>query len=412
MVETPPRSQCQVCVIVPAQNEAELLEHTLTALAHQVDLRGHPFDPTRYEIILLANNCNDDSAAIARRFAQQYPDLVLHVVERTLPASKANIGWVRKLLMDEACDRLMSVGHSQGVIASTDGDTQVAPDWIAATLYEIASGADAVGGRIITNRADRAALSPYARACHLREVGYYFLVSELESFLDPDPFDRWPRHFQHFGASLAVTAKMYQRAGGLPPVRSSEDVALYQALKRINARFCHSLRVRVTTSARQTGRAQKGLADQLSAWTAMGQHQQPFLVEPAAAIVARFQARSELRQLWQQYLKGYSPMLQALALPADRLGLDRDWLMSTMMRATSLGALFEQIEQQQKTEGIWQRQWKLVKIEQAIWELRLLLEPLRQQRNHSKHPSPGQLLPYLHQSLSLPSVNQPLPLTP
>ncbi|GAC1498743.1 MAG: glycosyltransferase [Chamaesiphon sp.] len=377
LVKTPPLPQCEMCAIIPVRNEADRLESTLTALTHQVDLEDRPLDSTRYEVILLANNCSDDSAAIARRFAAQHPRLVLHVVERTLPASESYIGWVRKRLMDEAYHRLMSLGYNRGIIASTDGDTRVAPNWIAATLSEITRGADAVGGRIITDRRDRAALTPYARACHLREVGYRFLVAELEAYLDPDPFDGLPRHFQHYGASLAVTAEMYQQAGGVPPVKTSEDVALYRALVRVNARFRHSPLVRAITSARPNGRAQGGLANQLSAWAAMGRQQQPFLVEPVGAIVARLQARHELRMLWQRYLNGDRPTAKDLALPASRLGVDRDWLTYALTQHSCLSALFEQIEQQQAQEKIWQQRWSYVKIEQAIYDLRLLLVQLR-----------------------------------
>lgn len=310
LVQTPPLPQCEICVIVPVRNEAERLESTLTALRHQIDLDGRALDLARYEVILLANNCSDRSAAIAYQFAAQHPGFVLHTVERTLPTPEAHIGWVRKLLMDEAYHRLVSLDCNRGVIASTDGDTQVASSWIAATLAAIAGGADAVGGRISTDRRDRFALDPYARACHLREVGYRFLVAEIEAYLDPDPFDRLPRHFQHYGASLAVTAEMYQQAGGLPAVKTSEDVALYRALVRVNARFRHSPLVRVTTSARSTGRAQGGLANQLSTWIAMGQQQQPFLVEPAGAIVARLQAHHALRLVWQRFLDGYQLLLK------------------------------------------------------------------------------------------------------
>ncbi|MBV9385829.1 MAG: glycosyltransferase family 2 protein [Chroococcidiopsidaceae cyanobacterium CP_BM_ER_R8_30] len=394
LVQTPPLPQCEVCIVVPVRNEAQMLESTLTALAHQIDLEGHPLDPARYEVILLANNCSDESATIAHRFAAYHPNLVLHVVERTLPAAKAHIGWVRKLLMDEAYNRLTTLGRYRGVIASTDGDTRVAPNWIAATLYEIISGADAVGGRIITDRRDRAALDPFTRACYLREVGYRFLVTELEAYLDPDPFDSLPRHFQHYGASLAVTAQMYQQAGGLPPVRTSEDVALYRALVRVNARFRHSSLVRVTTSARQIGRTEGGLANQLKTWAAMGHQQQLFLVEPAGAIVARLQARYELRMLWQRCLHRYQPAAsKAIALLANRLGVDCDWLMHTLMQHTSFGGLFEQIEQQQAQEAIWQQRWLLVRIEQAIYDLRLLLEPLRRQQKYSQYQQQ-----YLHKS--------------
>jgi hypothetical protein len=376
-VQTPPRPQCEVCVIVPVRNEADRLEGALTALANQVDLNGQPLSNNRYEVILFANNCSDDSVAISRRFSEHHPNLVLHIVEKMLPTTQAYIGWVRKRLMDEAHYRLMQLGRNQGVIASTDGDTCVAPDWIAATLYEISCGVDAVGGRIVTDRRDRAALAAYARACHLREVGYRFLIAELEAYLDPDPFDALPRHFQHYGASLAVTAQMYQKAGGLPPVRKSEDVALYQALVRVNARFRHSPQVRVTTSARQSGRAESGLASQLQKWSAMGLDKQPFFVEPAGAIFARLQARAELRQLRQQFLSGYLITPQAISLPANRLGVDRDWLMNQLVQERSIGALFQQIEQQQVQDGLWYQRWSLVRVEQAISDLRLLLEPLR-----------------------------------
>lgn len=381
LVQTPPLPQCEVCVVVPVQNEAKRLEGTLTALTDQIDLKGYPLDPVQYEVILLANNCSDDSAVIANRFASQHPNLVLHVVERTLPASKANIGWVRKRLMDEAYHRMMLLGRYKGIIASTDGDTQVAPTWIATTSHEIACGADAVGGRIITNRCDRTALDPYARACYLREVGYRFLVAELEAYLNPDPFDGLPRHFQHYGASLAVTAEIYEQAGGLPLAKTSEDVALYRALRRVDARFRHSSLVRVTTSARQVGRARSGLADQLSAWAVMGRQQQAFLVEPAGVIATRFRAQHELRLLWQRCLSGDEPTPEEAALPANRLGINCDWLMHELSQHASLGALYEAIEQRQEQEGIWQKRWSFVRIEQAIYDLRLLLAPLRSQSN-------------------------------
>ena len=394
LVQTPPRPQCEVCVVVPVRNESEILQNTLIALNQQIDLEDRPLEPERYEIILLANNCDDDSAAIADRFAKQHPDLILHVVEKHLPTVDAHIGWVRKRLMDEAYNRLISIGCSRGVIASTDGDTRVAPNWIAATLHSVDCGADAVGGRIVTDRRDRAALNPYTRACHLREVGYRFLVAELEAHLDPNSFDVLPRHFQHYGASLAVTAEMYGRAGGIPLVRTSEDVALYQALMRIDANVRHSPLVRVTTSARQVGRAQHGFADQLSQWTAMEPEKQPFWVESAAAIATRLHARRELRSLWQQALDGDELTLEDVALPANRLGIFTNWLLNQLMQAQFFGALLEKIEHQQAQENIWQQRWTPTTIEQAIDDLRLLLEPMRRQQRKSIHKQTTQTANY------------------
>ncbi len=107
------------------------------------------------------------------------------------------------------------------MIASTDGDTRVASNWLAETWDAVDRGADAVGGDIRTDRAGRRALDPHARRSYLRDVRYRRLVDELASRLDPDPADPWPRHHHHTGASLAVTAEAYRRVGGLPPLPSS-----------------------------------------------------------------------------------------------------------------------------------------------------------------------------------------------
>ena len=378
LVQTPPLPECEVCAIVPVRNEAENLESTLAALSHQTDLQGQSLDPTRYEIILLANNCSDNSAAIARLFAKTHPHLNLHVVEKTLPPTEAYIGRVRQILMDEAYHRLMSIGRTQGVIASTDGDTRVAPTWIAATLHEISLGADAVGGRITTDPTQRAQLDPYTRACHLREVGYRYLIAELESYLDGDPHD-FPRHFQHYGASLAVTAQMYKQAGGMPAVRTPEDVAFYRALDLVNARFRHSPLVRVVTSARQTGRTNIGLANQLNQWSQMGSQNQPFLVESAAEIETRLQARHKLRVLWRCVLNDYQISCRDIAACADVLGVGYEWLLQELGLDHTFGLLWSRVEQRQQEEKIWSGRWKKVRISVAIADLRLLVDSLRRQ---------------------------------
>lgn len=278
-----PRTACEMSVVIPVRDEAANLPGTLRALASQFDLAGNPLDRDRYEVILLVNNSVDASADVARAYRFCNPNLVLHVVEVNFPADDAHVGNARRLLMDAAAARL----PAGGMIATTDADTIVAPDWIAATLAEVAAGADAVGGRILVDPAGFAEHGPHARLYHLRDVTYRYLVTELESLLAPDPFDPWPRHFQHFGASLAVTVEAYRRAGGIPPLPSLEDVALYDALRRSGARIRHSPTVRVTTSSRPSDRTGFGFAVQLGRWAAMGARREPMLVEPLESILAR-----------------------------------------------------------------------------------------------------------------------------
>jgi glycosyltransferase involved in cell wall biosynthesis len=357
-----PLFSCEVCVIVPVRNEASNLEATLLALSNQVDLTGKPLGKNRYEIIVLVNNCTDNSAEIAENFAQTQPDLRLHIVEINLEGDRAHIGWVRKILMDEACRRLKSIGRNLGIIASTDGDTKVFPTWIAATLAEIKNGADAVGGRIITNSSERSKLDQNTRLYFLRYLRYGYLTSQLEACLDPG-FEPLTRHHHHYGASLAVTAQMYAKVGGLPPLRSSEDVGLYDALKRVDAYFRHSPMVKVSTSTRSIGRAKAGLSDRLSKLKIMAQEHQPMLVEPAQLIKNRYSLRRWLRHLWQRQ-ENIANSVELLII-AQKLNLKVDLLAEMMVRSPTFGLLVEQVGRYQQDNDSLNRSWQQVTIQKA-----------------------------------------------
>ena len=247
--------------------------------------------------------------------------------------------------MDEACARLLAHGHRRGAIASTDADTVVTPTWLAAIEMELARGADAVGGRIIARGDDKpdATFAAATRRYHLRDVAYGHLIAELESLLDPDSADPWPRHHQHFGASLAVTAETYHRAGGLPPVPALEDMAFHDSLRRIDARIRHSSAVRVVTSARRSGRVAIGLSTQLGEWEALARAGRLPLVESPAAAEQRVRARRALRELWHgaRFAGVLDPdALQAVAM---RLHLERRWLALAVLRPQPFGMFYESV---------------------------------------------------------------------
>ncbi|SHJ84050.1 Glycosyltransferase like family 2 [Hymenobacter daecheongensis DSM 21074] len=371
-IATLPRPALQAAIIIPVKDEAENLPHTLAALAAQTDLAGQPLPPDSYEIIVLANNCHDQTAAVARRFAAAHPHLALHVGEITLPPAQAHVGRARRLLMDEACRRLELVPATEGVILSTDGDTRVAPTWVAATLAEISTHqAEAVGGRILTPQAnDR----PAERRYHLRDTAYRLLRARLESLIDPNPADPWPRHHQHFGASFAITARAYRRVGGLPEVAYLEDEALYQALCRHDLRVRHSPAVRVFTSDRHEGRVEVGLSWQLRQWSALHEQQREPMVEGAAQLLAGWQDRRALRQFWQQTLLSSAPaqtLPSELTVPilAERLGISIVLLAQRLRQMAAFGELWAWVQQEQDQAGRSQR-WPLVPLSCAVAELR------------------------------------------
>jgi hypothetical protein len=289
----PPAADLRCVVIVPVRNEERLLPRALQALAAQRGGIGGS-----HEVLVLANNCSDDSAQRARAFAAACRSCPIHVAEVAFAARQANVGVARRALMDEALHRLEAVGAGQGVIASTDGDTCVEPGWLARNLAAVAAGADAVGGRILTEP-DRAWPAGIVRLQRL-DRAYWLLCSKLESLVDPDPGDPWPRHHQHFGASLALSARAYRRIGGQPLVPYLEDEALVCALRRIDAVVRHDPAVRVRTSGRLEGRVEVGLSWQLRAWADQLRVHQPWCVVDPEHDLVRWRARNEARRAWRR----------------------------------------------------------------------------------------------------------------
>jgi glycosyltransferase involved in cell wall biosynthesis len=372
-----------LCVVIPARDERECLPAALAALANQVDVAGNPLDPGRFEVIVLVNNAQDDSAEIARAFAARHPALALHVVEVTLEDDLAHVGTARRLLMDEASRRFQWLAKPRGVIASTDADSRVGRRWVAATLSAIQAGADAVGGRIIVDSGELAAHPPSVRRYHLLDVGYRSMTAELVALVDPDPLDPWPRHFQHFGPSLAVTTEMYERAGGIPALPWLEDVALVDALLLEDAHLRHDPLVQVVTSARPAGRTGFGFAVQLGMWHDMALHSDAFLVEQPSAVEVRALARRRLRAIWDA--GGPRHALRTTGLAAD-LCVDPDWLMEQVLDAPTFGRLWNAVVECERARKRWRARWPLIEIHAAIRELRLRLSALRSARDGVAHP--------------------------
>ena len=290
--------ECCACVTIPVRNEEATLAACLDAFAAQQDLLGKPLSPDRFEILLLLNNCTDDSAKVAERWASAHPHIALHILECALPQSEAHAGTARRLLMDTAFSRLAGSRAQPCAILATDADSLVAPDWIAQNLRALQqAGADAVGGFIALKPCDLEALPAQVRVCYERDRRYAALIAELEDWLDPQPGDPWPRHLDHFGSSLACTPAAYAAAGGMPAVSPLEDEAFVDRLRRAGLLLRHEPAVLVLTSARLHGRATVGLAGQLRQWNELP-CEEAHRVPSAAFLAHRFRTLRELRRIF------------------------------------------------------------------------------------------------------------------
>ena len=240
----PPHPRLRACVVVPARDEEALVGACIDALGRQRDV-----DPDAYEVLLVLDACTDDTEPRARAAAARHPGLRLHV----LRCRSGGAGAARRRGMDEAARRLESLGRADGLIASTDADTRVGPDWLRRQLDLLAAGAHAVGGMIEVegDPADGADAALARRDDRL--------AARLAAARSEGPAE----HPFFSGASLGLTVRAYRRAGGLSAAAALEDQALERALRTGGVPITRSRAVSVVTSGRVHGRARHGLAADL-----------------------------------------------------------------------------------------------------------------------------------------------------
>jgi glucosyl-3-phosphoglycerate synthase len=256
-----PASTLRAVVVIPARDEAERIAGCLLALASQQGVAHRD-----YELIVVLDGCRDETEQRVREVAVAQPSLRLHTLRTR---ESRGVGRARRRGMDLACERLLEVGRPSGLIASTDADSIVAGDWLAAQLQLVRAGARAIGGHIELRRDEQSA--PTDRALDERDRR---AESRLRSVLAHDVRDgahsaaadsaATVEHHHFSGASLSLTAQTYRSCNGLPVRAALEDEALERELRARGVAIHRSMSVRVRTSARTDGRAPRGLAQDLA----------------------------------------------------------------------------------------------------------------------------------------------------
>ena len=361
-----PHPELKICVIVPAKNEEYSIADTLEALRNQFDNTGKRLDYYKYEVLLLANNCDDKTFEKAKEYSLKYPEFNLNVTSVKLPSKKANIGYVRRILMDEAFTRLSLHGLQNGIIASTDGDTMVDKHWVSNIINEIAMGSDAVGGRILTNT-----INHDARLYYLRDVTYRLLLAKASSFIDPEKNNPWPCHHQYFGASLAVTCAMYNNCGRLPMVPYLEDMAFFNSLVKVDAKIRCSPFVKVYTSSRMDGRVEIGFSEQLQKWADNTNENVPQMVENVEASLLKLKCKNALRGCFENSTM-VIPLKDQLKEIATHLMINHKWLCRELVNATYFGGLWQKTEDA-ISRGDFYENYSAAHITTAISDLRRFL---------------------------------------
>jgi len=171
-----------VLVAVPVKDEAERIADCLRALALQQEVLADG-------VVLVVNNTTDGTADVVRALLPVLP-VPVHVVEHWFPPERASAGSARRLGMERAAAML----GEGGALLTTDADGRVPPDWVAANLWHLRAGADAVAGRALIDPVEAALIPAKLHEDDAEECAYAALLDEVAALLDPEPWNPWPRH--------------------------------------------------------------------------------------------------------------------------------------------------------------------------------------------------------------------------
>ena len=289
--------------------------------------------------VVLVNNSDDDTATLAERFVTRHCTVVVEQVTLT----PANAGTARAAALDCALNML----PDDGILMTTDADSEVAPDWIAANLAELDAGADAVAGVVAFNAATRATLPAFGADRSL-EWRLADLHARLGTLIDPLPHDPWPNHIWAWGASLAVTATAYRTVGGIPAVPLAEDRAFAERIAANDLRLRHSHAPVVYTSARQWGRAPGGFADLIRAYSTGSDMPCDAALEPTRRLVNRLRWRARCRA---EGAKGFGARWASLEANTPKLAYRRLQTQDLSAEVALASRLIEALEQARAGRG-------------------------------------------------------------
>jgi len=141
-------ARTRVVVLVPAHDEAGLIARCVRSLAAQT------YRSDLYNVVVIADNCTDDTAALARAAGAE-------VLVRDEPDER---GKGRALRW--AIDRILADGSAPDAIAVVDADSVAGPDFLATLVGPFERGALAVQGESLLSE-DGSPLSAFRAAAFL-----------------------------------------------------------------------------------------------------------------------------------------------------------------------------------------------------------------------------------------------------
>lgn len=206
-------------IVVPAYDEERSIGATLRRLAEQTD--------TGFTLVVVDNGSTDGTAGVVRAFAEAHAKLGVRLVHEPQKGTGA--------AADTGVRHAVAAGATH--VARTDADCLPDPGWVAAVKRAFGDGLEMVSGPL-RPRTDEFRLKFWER--HLLPA----VVEAAALFGRFRPGNRDPLHLGPYvmmpGCNVAITAGLYERAGGFPRTRIEdvhEDRALVNRVRYLTAAY-------------------------------------------------------------------------------------------------------------------------------------------------------------------------------
>jgi glycosyltransferase involved in cell wall biosynthesis len=156
---------------------------------------------TSFEVIVVNNNCNDNTVEICRQFATQHPDVPFRMVDEP----QQGLGYAR--------NRGIAAARGE-VVAFIDDDAEVAPDYVTVLTAAFAQQPQysSLGGKI---------LPVFEGGKEPRWFSKYLEGAVAKVDLGDEP-QRFPKKFP-FGCNMAFRKCVFAKYGGFKGALSRAD---------------------------------------------------------------------------------------------------------------------------------------------------------------------------------------------
>lgn len=221
-----------VGVVIPAHNEAALLERCLSGMTLAVEDLLLADEHLAVVVVVVLDSCTDGSLAIAQRFG--FENLIV---------DHGAVGAARRAGVEVVSARLAGFDSRSVWLANTDADSCVPAHWLREQVRLADRGADLIVGTVRPDPTD----------------------------LTAEQFARWSlshppgeANAHVHGANLGVRLSCAVDNGGFPAIPEHEDARLVERLRAAGVPEIATDDIWVLTSGRFIGRSPAGYAHHLA----------------------------------------------------------------------------------------------------------------------------------------------------